>query len=372
MTSASVGIYSETFRHLGGGEKYALSLARALRDSGHPVELVANEPFDMAELSGRYNIDLASMAMRIVPPHAFCPKPRIVGALPVFRFFNHLSEDERIAAFSREYDVFVNLCSNIPIKNRARRGVLIIQFPFPEERAHFDWRRHLATYRTKVCYSRFAQGWIRKRWSVDAAVLAPPVEQFAPAAKQDIILSVGRFFAVGHGKKHQVMIDAFKQLAATGLTGWELHLAGSVNDQAYFRELEKAAAGFPVHFHPDCTHAALAALYGRAKIYWHATGFGEDRERYPERMEHFGMTTVEAMSAGCVPLAFNAGGQPEIISDGENGFVWDDVEELVSKTAALIADEQQRGAIAARARKCARCYDYERFRERVIAVVGAA
>jgi glycosyltransferase involved in cell wall biosynthesis len=368
MTARGVGAYCSTFRHLGGGEKYLLTMARALAESGRPVELVTGEPVEPNVLAARYNLDLSSVTLRVILPHVFRPKPRIVGSLPPFRIINHLIEDGRSAAFSSEYDVFINICNTIPVKNRARRGVLIIQFPFPEERVPFDWRRHLATYGTKVCYSRFAQGWIRRRWGVDAAILAPPVERFAPGAKANTILSVGRFFSVGHGKKHQVMIEAFKKLIERGLTGWELHLAGSVNDPAYYRQLEKDAAGSPVHFHPDCPHAALAALYGRAKIYWHATGFDEDQERYPERMEHFGMTTVEAMSAGCVPLAFNAGGQPEIISDGENGFIWDDIDELLRKTTALIDDETRRGAIASQARGSAKRYDYERFRSGVLAL----
>lgn len=372
MTTKGVGVYCSTFRHLGGGEKYLLTMSRVLVECGRPVELVTDDPVDMGELAGRYNIDLSAMTLRINQAHVFHPMPRILGSLPPYRFINHLAEDARISSFSRDYDVFINICNTIPIRNRSRRGILVIQFPFPEERVPFDWRRHLTTYGSKICYSRFAQDWIRKRWGVDAAILAPPVEQFASAAKGNIILSVGRFFTVGHGKKHQVMIDAFKRLTALGLAGWELHLAGSVNDAAYFQQLEKGAAGFPVHFHPDCAHASLASLYGRAKIYWHAAGYGEDQKRHPERLEHFGMTTVEAMSAGAVPLVFNAGGQPEIITDGENGFIWNNVDELLKKTMALIGDETRREVLARRAGECARDYGFERFRGAVIGLAGPA
>lgn len=372
MTANDVGVYCSTFRHLGGGEKYLLTLSRVLAEDGRPVELVTNEPVDTGELAARYGIDLSALTLRTVPPHTFRPKPILIGALPPYRLMNHLIEDRRAAAFSREYGVFVNICTTIPIRNRSRHGVLVIQFPFPEGRLPFDWRRHLATYRTKICYSAFARDWIRARWGADAAVIAPPVEQFRPAAKENVILSVGRFFTTGHGKKHRVMIDAFKRLVAQGLSGWELHLAGSVNDEAHFRQLERDAAGSPVRFHPDCTHDALAALYGRAKLYWHAAGHGEDRQRHPERLEHFGMTTVEAMSAGAVPLVYSAGGQAEIVRDGVNGFAWHDVEELVAKTAALAGDEARRGAVAAQARRCAQTYGYGRFRTDLLDLLGSA
>ena len=60
-------------------------------------------------------------------------------------------------------------------------------------------------------------------------------------------------------------------------------------------------------------------LYGRASIFWHAAGLGEDPERHPDRYEHFGITTVEAMSAGAVPVVIDAAGQVEIVEHGANG-----------------------------------------------------
>ncbi len=56
-------------------------------------------------------------------------------------------------------------------------------------------------------------------------------------------------------------------------------------------------------------------------------------------MEHFGITTGEAMSAGCVPVVINKGGQPEIVRDGVDGFVWNDSRELKEITLKLITDE---------------------------------
>ena len=43
------------------------------------------------------------------------------------------------------------------------------------------------------------------------------------------------------------------------------------------------------------------------------------------RVEHFGISVVEAMAAGAVPLAVGKGGVGEIITPGENGILWDTV-----------------------------------------------
>ena len=52
-------------------------------------------------------------------------------------------------------------------------------------------------------------------------------------------------------------------------------------------------------------------------------------------MEHFGMTTVEAMSAGCIPVVINKGGQKEIVTS-DCGYTWDDPKQLVSYTEQLL------------------------------------
>ncbi|MCJ7792955.1 MAG: glycosyltransferase, partial [Candidatus Marinimicrobia bacterium] len=62
----------------------------------------------------------------------------------------------------------------------------------------------------------------------------------------------------------------------------------------------------------------------------------ENEDEHPERMEHFGITTVEAMAAGCVPVVVAKGGQPEIVKNKSTGFLWQSKTELIQKTRQLI------------------------------------
>ena len=80
--------------------------------------------------------------------------------------------------------------------------------------------------------------------------------------------------------------------------------------------LRKKTAGSKIEILTDSEFETLQTYYSKAKIYWHAAGFGEDLEKHPDRAEHFGMSTVEAMSAGCVPVVFAGGGQLEIVQSG--------------------------------------------------------
>jgi glycosyltransferase involved in cell wall biosynthesis len=105
----------------------------------------------------------------------------------------------------------------------------------------------------------------------------------------------------------------------------------------------------------------LQRLYAESAIYWHATGLGEDETRAPDKSEHFGITTVEAMAAGCASIVIAKGGQPEIIQHERNGVLWRTLEELERWTLCLIRDESLRASLAARAVTDSRKYDKRHF-----------
>lgn len=239
---------------------------------------------------------------------------------------------------------------------------------------------YLDSYDLICPISEFSREWMHEYWDKDGPILYPPVavDDFSPGEKAKVILSVGRFFgAGGHSKRHDTLIAAFKQMVTENpqeLEGWELHVAGNRGtrpvDAAYYAGLERAAAGAPVVLHPDLPFAELQDLYARAAIYWHASGYGQDERRDPVKFEHFGITTVEAMAAGCVPVVINRGGQPELVTAGVDGALWETLDELMARTGEIIADRATRERLAARAVTSAERFSEERFRDRLLELVA--
>ncbi len=202
----------------------------------------------------------------------------------------------------------------------------------------------IESYEKVLTISKFSQKWINRYWGLHSDILYPPVSinNFYQAKnKRNIIVNVGRFFVTGHCKKQLDMVRVFKKLVDKDFKDWELHLIGSVAEgdahQQYFELTKEEAMGYPVFFHTQASFKELRDILAYSKIYWHATGLDEDQERNPIRLEHFGITTVEAMASGCVPLVINLGGQSEIVTEG-SGFCWNTREELLNYTIKLIKD----------------------------------
>ena len=226
----------------------------------------------------------------------------------------------------------------------------------------------VGTYDLLLANSHFTQRWIARRYGRASELLYPPVQvgRFAPGPKRPRIISVGRFFVEGHSKKQLEMIGVFRRLCDEGLTGWEYHVVGGTHHDAaareYFETCRAAAAGYPVVLHPDAPLAELVELYAGSALYWNATGYGEDPDVHPDRFEHFGMTTVEAMAGGCVPLSYARAGQPEVVEHDWSGVLWETLDDLAAATRALAADPARRARMAEAAVERSATFTDRRFR----------
>lgn len=81
---------------------------------------------------------------------------------------------------------------------------------------------------------------------------------------------------------------------------------GSPKKNSYLQGLEKQIkqAELPIELEVNVSLERLQTIYKKAALFWHLCGLDET---HPERFEHFGMATVEAMQNGCIPLVFRGG-----------------------------------------------------------------
>jgi glycosyltransferase involved in cell wall biosynthesis len=348
-----IGIYSQPSGPVLGGTDVAVAvLAEALADS-HAVEVLHHAERLSAEQLGAFSgTDLSRVTLRRVsrtsrPDHEpLNPYSRLRG------------ERRREAEISEGYDLFIPFTHEPPPFCHARYGLISVLFPTssPLHRdgrtpttlwgaarrmySALEWSRRLGSYQGSVAISNYTREWTRRRWGVDSAVVYPPTESPGRSAeKEPLILSIGRFAAKGFVKCQAELVHTFKRLPARG---WRYVSAGAVAtvpaDQAYLAAVQDSAGPrTDIQIAGNVPRSRVRELYAQASIFWHAAGW-TNAINDPSFNEHFGISTVEAMSYGAVPVVINRGGQPEIVEHGISGFVWNDERELVEYTLALMDD----------------------------------
>ena len=203
-------------------------------------------------------------------------------------------------------------------------------------RAYYEceWQRRLATYQHRCTISEFSRQWTTRRWRLDSGIMYPPVDiDNSGASKEPLILSVGRFSTMAHTKKQMEMMCAF-QRGARSISGVELCTRGRVEhtcgESRLLRPRADGRRRIPDGGRGQCRSAATDQ---RTLLVAHAFSgmprvLVRIRTQHPELSEHFGIATVEAMSAGCVPVVINRGGQSTSSVTGENGFLWNTLDEM--------------------------------------------
>ena len=388
-----VGIYDRYWRTLGGGEQFAGGIAEALVIDGHEVHVLGPDAPDIAALLERLGVDISAAT------------------------FRPITDEASVSAMSADYDLFINCTYLSFTPSRAKKSIYVAHFPAPPPQlirkaqqharqlfaaglqvAHLplptrlarvrdDWAKPpgspaqaLSSYTVTVANARYTSHWIERLWGMHTDVLYPPVRlmnEVAPKpqfARDPIVLVVGRFIdpSLGHCKKQVELVEAFGELVRQQPgSPWKMHVVGGCEraNRDYYLAVRRAAVGLPVEVHVNASGATLRDLWSRASIYWHGAGYGEDPEKHPDRFEHFGISVVEAMSAGLVPVVFDAAGPAELVGHNEQGKRWRTREELVAQTTELMLDVTKRSLLAQAAQHRSEEFGFPEFRKRLRALV---
>lgn len=337
-------IYSPYLDTMGGGERYVLSIAKALLDNGWSVDLEFGDEKIIDKIKSRFGFDLSGL--------------------------NIVSSVNRGSG----YDLCFWLSDGSVPTLGARRNILHFQRPFWRvEGKSLINRMKFMRINKVVVNSKFTKSYIDDEFPVDSFVLYPPVDvkQFKSGKKENIILYVGRFSQLEQSKKQDVLLRAFKKFHDSGNTDWKLILAGGsdVGRTKFVDRLKENAKTYPVKIIENPNFDELKNLYATAKIFWSASGYGVDDKKEANKVEHFGIAPVEAMAAGAVPFLYNAGGHREIVEEGKNGFLWKTTLGLVKKTKKLLSSEKNFRKIANNAKDDSQTYSYERFEKEFLSLL---
>lgn len=159
-----------------------------------------------------------------------------------------------------------------------------------------------------VTNSEFTKSVAIRTYPIDASavrVVYPPAGdgvEVGTATREPLVVSVGGF----HPDKRQLdQIDLARALPEVRFL-----IVGSVRSRRYYEHCRRAATAAPnVTLLPDAPRAAVEDALLRAKVFLHM-----------KVNEHFGISTVEGILHGCIPVTHDSGGQQEVVPDPDLRF----------------------------------------------------
>ncbi|MCL5948938.1 MAG: glycosyltransferase [Candidatus Bathyarchaeota archaeon] len=311
-----IGVFCPTLNVYGGGEFVAIALANTLAQNNHDVILFTNGKVDPKAIKNYFGEPLHPSIQTIVQPTNFTSR----GLADFYQTIIH----SYIA--KAKCDMFVDAFSNCVFP---WTQVSYIHFPYLNRYAfsktfpylgsphlyqvgtvpHVMLEKNLIDYskRLVLANSYYTAGEIRKYSGKAAQVLYPPfsssISNIGKTAtknmQENLVVTVSRL-------EPSKLLDRIPQIAAQTDRTIQFAVVGRLCSKTTLTNLEsvvkKLGLTDRVKFYPNASAEQKMDLLKRAKIYLH-TMVGE----------HFGISIVEAMALGCVPIVHNSGGMTEFV-----------------------------------------------------------
>ncbi|MDO8341238.1 MAG: glycosyltransferase family 4 protein [Candidatus Woesebacteria bacterium] len=339
-------IFNPYLDTLGGGERYTIFFAKVLAEEGYVVDIEWKDNSIKEKIQNRFGIKLSEN----------------------INFVDDIKRGEN-------YDVCFWISDGSIPTLRARTNFLHFQVPFKDVNGKTLLNKmKLFRINKIICNSNFTKKVIDKEYGVNSLVIYPPVDilSIKPKRKENTISYVGRFSSLVQSKGHEILIDVFKNLIKEkGFVDWKLILAGGIEVGVgnYLNRLKILSKNINIEFVESPNFNELKEIYGKSKFFWSAAGFGVNEINSPEKVEHFGISLIESMAAGCVPVVYNAGGYKEIITSGENGFLWQNKKDLIRFTEKVTKTSGLYKKVSTQAKKTSLKYSYEFFKNNVCQIL---
>lgn len=268
-------------------------------------------------------------------------------------------------------DITYDFLEALPLRVPRGRYVKYLNFFIDPELAHAPMKtRKTGAFLDMMRMRAFSRGYpifLNSQFSAETAapvfgrrlpVIYPPVavSRFWSTRDQPRrgIVSWGRF---APDKRNLDLVKAADHLHQSGFDEPFLLVGGTESFPAYYETVrgEVAARGLSnVKTIANRPMNEVIQILRSAAVYVHTT---------PN--EPFGITTAEAMAAGCVPLVHDSGGQREVVPWRE--LRWADLPELESKLRALTGDPDRQRTWRGKCQEHVSSFSEERFQQALLA-----
>jgi alpha-1,3-mannosyltransferase len=362
--------------HLGGIEKHVEWLSRALLARGHHVEvLTLDRSFaDGTRFPPTDTLDADTRPLRVtrVPFAGSTRYPLAPGILPHLRGHDGLRWDVihvHALDFLADAAVASRPWHRTPVVLSTHGGFFHTDFARRLKQAWFQTATRALVHAVDALVFTSDQDEALFRPLTRRGTLLRSAVELGPWRTLEPAPEPGRFVTTGRLDVHKGLSNLVRTLRAlrdADPRPFQAHLVGPEVAEGLVaglrREADALGIGERVHLHGRLSFDAMREQVRCAEL-----------GLFPSTYESFGLSVVEAMSAGVVPVLNDIAAFRYFVREGENGFVTDYAQP--ERAAAVLRRAMDlgegRGAVVRAARASAEAYGWERAVEYVERVYAA-
>jgi glycosyltransferase involved in cell wall biosynthesis len=367
---AQIAVFNAHLGLAGGGELVALNITKALEESGYRVDLVTYR-FKVEDVERGFKLLTSGYKPRNMVVYE---TPRLIKLLGISGRFVRLRRlllvNDFLERSRSKYDLIIDTSSNMPTKV----DVVYVHYPTilrTSNRSGLHWRlydklvqytsnRLLGKPKLVLCNSSWTAEKFKSAYNNDFTieVLYPPVdvEYFSKVAgniKENIVVTVSRFTPEKNMEKIVDVADKLRDFRFV-MIGGRAKYSESVIDNINKRIRELRVDNVELLF--DVPRDKLREMLGSAKYYLH-----------PPYAEHFGISVVEAMSTGCIPIVYRDGGAwYDVVSRVSDILGYYNVREVPSIIRRIEKDEKLYEELRKKSLEVASMFTYDMFKKRLL------
>ena len=332
-----VGVFSPVINWCGGAEWVAVNIINVLKENGHQVVILTDSPLNQSRFQNVFNRTVP-VDQQIIFPLRFFPSTDLK---------NVYTDAIRLQVLKIKCDILIDTFSNALLP---ATDIAYIHHPLLrriETGASF-WNNSARVWRNRAYFlpyqsflklprnnynklvfanSNFTAKAIKAETGLDSCVLYPSVSSEIinhnqadfDKERDNTVTTVARIAVA----KNLKIIPQIAKLTSNKLT---FNIVGLLDSEAtlvyLLRQIKELKLSDRVKIYTNVKREQLRNMLLNTKVYLHTT-----------INEHFGISIVEAMSSGCIPVVHNSGGPMEFVPQNHR---YSSIEEAAIKVEQAI------------------------------------
>ena len=327
-----VGVFSPVINWCGGAELVAVNIINTLKENGHQVILLSNKSLNQTKLKKVFGENVIVDQQIVFPLRFFSPT----------NYHNIYTDALRSIMLKLKCEIVIDVYSNaiLPgvdtcyIHYPLLTGVKD-SLPYLRNKIYFSpYQSFLHSNRKNIdkklifANSGFTAKAIKTEFGINPHVLYPPIsnslldhnKKVIVGPRETKVITVAR---ISEGKN----LDIIPYIAQSTRKEISFTIVGLLDSIKVLNSLKslikKLNVSYKVKILTNISRDQLRSLFLNSRVYLH-----------PTINEHFGISIVESMASGCIPVVHDSGGPREFVSQA---FRYNNVEEAAKKVEKAVS-----------------------------------